>query len=90
MKPIEIHIEGYKIVIEKENNTAIDIAEAQKKDDEKIVAVPYYPYPERRTTGDWWMHPFANWTSDDVFNTITTNPPTIVRDTMVGKKDKDE
>lgn len=37
MKPIEIHIEGYKIVISKDEQPEV------AKDNEKMVYIPYQP-----------------------------------------------
>ena len=88
MKPIEIHIEGYKIVIseDKEEPTVT------KDNEERIVYIPspypVYPTPNTPFPNDPWR-PYVTWTCDDVFNTNTTDSPTPIRDMMVGRNDHD-
>ena len=55
MKPIEIHIEGYKIVIseEKQEETIVN-------KDENIIK--YVPYPTIPTTPVLAKYPYATWT----------------------------
>ena len=73
MKPIEIHIEGYKIVIS-EDEKKDKVVEAVKADeaggDEKLKIV-YAPCPlqERPHVGDWWTYPNATWSNDIVLTT---------------------
>ena len=87
MKPIEIHIEGYKIVISKDETIA---SEATEKREEKDGIV-YVPTPTQPTTGEWWRYPFATWTANDVLNgTSTASDFHPVRDAMVGKKETDD
>lgn len=79
MKPIEIHIEGYKIVISKDDEQP-DIL--KYKQDEKIT-IPSYPnYPVVPTNPD----PDVIWTAGEMTVTNTeTKCKTPVRDIMVGK-----
>ena len=81
MKPIEIHIEGYKIVISKEDEQP-DIL--KDKRDEKIT-IPSYPnYPVIPTNPI--MYPYVTWTYGEMPVTNTeTKCETPVRDMMVGK-----
>ena len=83
MKPIEIHIEGYKIVISKDEDKTDDCITVKE---EKISVPNYYPtYPVHPTTGEWWRYPFATWTADDAFNTTMTCPENC--HTQVTEKD---
>ena len=101
MRPIEIHIEGYKIVISKEDD-ASDLIRQQLKDKTKsqenegtiTPSQPYKVYPtcpnDPRPYG-WWEKPFATWTSEDSLSNIkATTDFHIVRDAMVGKTEKME
>ena len=54
MKPIEIHIEGYKIVISKEDDVSDYIREAMKDKTVTYPVVPTCPNPQ------------VTWTSEDV------------------------
>lgn len=76
MKPIEIHIEGYKIVISKEDE------QPNITKDEKIT-IPSYPnYPVVPKI----IYPYVTWTGGEVTVTNTeTKCETPVRDRMVGK-----
>ena len=78
MKPIEIHIEGYKIVITKEDEQP-DVTKKEK--DEKIT-IPSYPnYPVVPLN-----YPYVTWTGGEVTVTnVETKCETPVRDRMVGK-----
>lgn len=99
MKPIEIHIEGYKIVIEEDKQPEV---KDEKEDTVKEDTIKYVPYPvvptiptvEPNTSqpNDWWRYPYVTWTKDDVLSNIntTTTYPTPVRDAMVGKRVTDE
>ncbi len=81
MKPIEIHIEGYKIVISKDDEQP-DITKEEKY--EKITMPPYYPnYPVVPTT----LNPYVvTCTSGEMTVTNTeTKCETPVLDRMVGK-----
>lgn len=80
MKPIEIHLEGYRIVISKDDEQP-DVL--KDKQDEKITMPPYYPnYPVTPTN----INPYITWTSGEVTVTNTeTKCETPVRDRMVGK-----
>ncbi|MBP5781932.1 MAG: hypothetical protein J6W04_00150 [Bacteroidales bacterium] len=64
MKPIEIHIEGYKIVISKDDSSK---ESAEKKEDTATVPLqpPYTPYAV------WNVD--ANWKAPDV--TLTSSEP---------------
>lgn len=104
MKPIEIHIEGYKIVISKEDDKdggdnkkeKITYTPKPKKDDDDKddLTLPYTPpicpnLPYVPQNPDWWRYPYVTWTNDDVFNIgSTSDKSTIVRDFMVGKRKK--
>ena len=82
MKPIEIHIEGYKIVISKEDEDKITV---NKKAEENIITYPVYPtqpevakypyvtwyYEDKNSTGDWWRYPFQSWISNEIV--VNTN-----------------
>ena len=81
MKSIEIHIEGYKIVISKEDEQP-DVTK-----DEKIT-IPSYPnYPVVPTNPDLCKYPYVTWTGGEmtVTNTTGTEHPTPIRDAMIGK-----
>lgn len=67
MKPIEIHIEGYKIVIseDKETQEADKVGEAGGDEKQKIIYAPC-PLKERPHVGDWWTYPNATWSNDVV------------------------
>lgn len=100
MKPIEIHIEGYKIVIsedghvtEKPHTVPIENHKDDyiiHKDDHVIKTYPTWP-PES-PDGQWWNKPYVTWSNEDnlkivptTTNTTTTNPVgTPVRDAMTG------
>ena len=87
MRPIEIHIEGYKIIIMEDKEPE----PTKVREEDVIKYVPYPVVPTKPTTGDWWQHPFATWTADDVLNgTSTASDFHPVRDIMVGKKVTDE
>lgn len=82
MKPIEIHIEGYKIVISKEDEQP-DIL--KDKQDEKITIPPYKVYPTTPQNPDQFKYPYVTWTGGEVTVTNTeTKCETPVRDRMVG------
>lgn len=75
MKPIEIHIEGYKIVISKDDEQ-LDIS---KDKQDKNITIPSYPnYPP--------VIPTVTWASGEMTVTNTeVKCETPVRDRMVGK-----
>ena len=83
MKPIEIHIEGYKIIISKEDEQ-LDVTKEEK--DEKIT-IPSYPvYLTAPQNPDKFNYPYGTWTCGEVAVTNTeTKCETPVRDRMVGK-----
>lgn len=81
MKPIEIHIEGYKIIIMEDKEPEV----TEEKED-KITYVPYPVYPTTPQQPDWWKYPYVTWTGGEVTVTNTeTKCETPVRDRMVGK-----
>lgn len=94
MKPIEIHIEGYKIVIseDKDDKPSITVPEQEyhgiKMPPTEPYTIPCTPGPDR---GDWWNKPYVTWTNDDSMNIPqTTNIPPkttegIVSEIMKGK-----
>ena len=75
MKPIEIHIEGYKIVIT-EDKEEPKINYVPKKEDEDLLKkygdawkqpdIINVPYIMPTTTGEWWKYPTVTWTSGNV------------------------
>ena len=84
MKPIEIHIEGYKIVISKDEKES---EPTKEKEFEKITYVPYPVNPTSPQKFDWWEYPYVTCTHYDETNLTNTNKTadTPVRDCMVGK-----
>ena len=85
MKPIEIHIEGYKIVISEDEQPEI----TEEKESEKITYIPYPINPTVPPNPDWWRYPYVTWKAPDVTVTNTTDYKakfTPVRDAMVGKE----
>lgn len=84
MKPIEIHIEGYKITISEDKKEPEIIKE---KEFEKITYIPYPVNPASTPEPDWWKYPYVTWSNGDVTitNTTDTKIETPVRDRMVGK-----
>lgn len=82
MKPIEIHIEGYKIVISKDEKES---ESTREKEFEKITYVPYPVNPTTPQKPDWWEDVYV-----DTTNLTNTNKTaeTPVRDCMVGKECK--
>ena len=82
MKPIEIRIEGYRIVISKDDEQP-DVTKEEK--DEKIT-IPSYPnYPVVPTNPDVNKYPYITWTGGETTVTNTeTKHDNPVRDRMVG------
>ena len=78
MKPIEIHIEGYKIVISEDENV-----EKPDENQRHTITIPCYPPTV--------INPTVTWTSDDSLNIgvgktggVTNSSTTkIIRDYMV-------
>ena len=96
MKPIEIHIEGYKIVISEDKVTSgykevvekaqpITVPGMSEPDWTKVY--PTYPDSTSPQNPDWWRYPYVTWTGGDttITNTTEYKAETPVRDTMVGK-----
>ena len=84
MKPIEIHIEGYKIVISEDKEPEVT---KEKEETIKYVPYPIIQTPNTPQPNDWWSHPYVTWTCGEVSTTNTTKPDFHpVRDTMVGKE----
>ena len=76
MKPIEIHIEGYKIVIsEDKDEPSVKKVTVPADDDLKLPFNPDWPYPSR--------YPYVTWTDDDTFNIKTTSDFQPIRQGMV-------
>ena len=68
MKPIEIHIEGYKIVISEDKNE-----ETKEKEADVIKYVPY-PITPTPMTPDMTKYPYVTWTNmDDIRTTSDIN-----------------
>ena len=83
MKPIEIHIEGFKIVISKDDEQP-DVTKEEK--DEKITIPPYPNYPVVPTN----PNPYVTWLGGELTVTNTeTKCETPVLDRMVGKVSDD-
>lgn len=84
MKPIEIHIEGYKITISEDKK---EPEATKEKEFEKITYIPYPVNPASTPEPDWWKYPYVTWTNEDVTitNTTDTKIETPVRDKMIGK-----
>lgn len=87
MKPIEIHIEGYKITISEDKKESEVTKEEATKEVEKITYIPYPVNPASTPEPDWWKYPYVTWTASDVTITNTTDKKieTPIRDRMVGK-----
>lgn len=87
MKPIEIHIEGYKITIAeddgKENKITVDkfTIPAIPVQDHKIEAKPYMPIQDDwyRTPPSWWQNPPMWW--EKPYCTCSDNDPNVVKGT---------
>ena len=76
MKTLEIHIEGYKIVITKEDE------QPNITKDEKITIPSYPDYPVVPPN----LYPYVTWTGGEMTVTNTEiKCETPVRDRMVGK-----
>ena len=83
MKPIEIHIEGYKIIISKDDDQP-DVTKEEK--DEKITMPSYPVYPTTPQNPDQFTYPYVTWTGGEPTVTNTeTKCETPVYDRMVGK-----
>lgn len=103
MKPIEIHVEGYKIVIS-EDDKKLQNESVDKKDDDDdslklkvcppYVPCPYVPYvpPTIQPQDDWWRYPYVTWTNEDSLSNIKTTSADVhpVRDIMTGKDNHEE
>ena len=83
IKPIEIHIEGYRIVISKDDEQP-DVTKEEK--DEKITMPSYPNYPVVPAN----LNPYVTCTAGEMTVTNTeTKCKTPVRDIMVGKVNDD-
>ena len=101
MKPIEIHVEGYKIVIS-EDDKKLQNEPIDKDDDDSLklkdcppyIPCPYVPYipPTIQPQDDWWRYPYVTWTNEDSLSNIKTTSTDIhpVRDIMTGKDNHEE
>ena len=72
MKPIEIHIEGYKIVISEDK---------ERKDESLTVPVkdekPFEPYiPPITVDKEWWKYPYVTTTGTDKPMKVTLDSET--------------
>lgn len=97
MKPIEIHIEGYKIVISEDDGKPKVTEEKVKEDDTLVykpkpntlpytIPCPYTPPTIAPYNDEWWKYPYVTWTGGEVSTTNTTKPDFHpVYDTMIGK-----
>ena len=91
MNPIEIHIEGYKIVISEDKETEIKKTEQKEemKIGDRINYVPYPVVPCSSQPADWWSSPHITWCGPEPTVTNTTKADstfTPIRDAMVGKE----
>lgn len=77
MKSIEIHIEGYKIVITEEKQA--EVSKDEKKTTAPFPICPTNPYVDK--------YPYVTWTGGEMTttNTIGTEKFTPIRDVMTGK-----
>ena len=74
MKPIEIHIEGYKIVISEDDKE--NITYKQENDDDDTIPYPNYPHnlpypyvpPTIQPQDEWWKYPIT-WLSKTKYKT---------------------
>lgn len=79
MKPIEIHIEGYKIVISEDDKK--DITYKQEKDDDGTIPSPNYPHtvpypyipPTIQPQDEWWKNPIITWSTNTDKTSININ-----------------
>lgn len=93
MKPIEIRIEGYKIVISKDDDGDESITYMPKGKDDGLIDVPNLPHtipcpyvpPTIQPTDDWWRNPSVTWKYEGTVTKPTKTEPTPVRDRMVGR-----
>ena len=94
MKPIEIHIEGFKIIISKEEDGDESITYMPKGKDDGLIDVPNLPHtipcpyvpPTTPQNPDVDKYPYVTWTGGEVTITNTeTKCDTPLRDRMVGK-----
>lgn len=97
MKPIEIHVEGYKIVISEDDKKLKNESVDKKDDDDSLklkVCPPYVPYvpPTIQPQDDWWRYPYVTWTNEDSLSNIKTTSVDVhpVRDIMTGKDNHEE
>lgn len=102
MKPIEIHVEGYKIVISEDDKKLQNESIDKKDDDDSLklkvcppyVPCPYVPYvpPTIQPQDDWWRYPYVTWTNEDSLSNIKTTSADVhpVRDIMTGKDNHEE
>lgn len=88
MKPIEIHIEGYKITIAeddwKENKITVD-KYAIPVHEHKIEAKPYVPIADDwyRTPPSWYQNPPMWW--EKPYCTWSDNDPNVVKGTTTAE-----
>ena len=83
MKPIEIHIDGIKIVISEDESSKI----TEEKQDGKITYIPYPVYPTMEQP-DWQKYPYITWIGGETTLTNTSDYKielSPIRDIMVGK-----
>lgn len=92
MKPIEIHIEGYKITIaeddNKENKITVDkfTVPTIPVQDHKIEAKPYKPIVDDdwyRTPPSWYQNPPMWW--EKPYCTWSDNDPNVVKGTTTAE-----
>lgn len=101
VKPIEIHVEGYKIVISEDDKKLQNESIDKKDNDDSLIncpkpnicpyVMPYIP-PTIQPQDDWWRYPYVTWTNDDNLSNIKTTSADIhpVRDIMTGKDNHEE
>ena len=85
MKPIEIRIEGYKIVIEEDDRKPDGAKECAEPMKDALPTHPFIPC----TPEAWWEHPYVTWTGGEQSTTNTAKVESQpVRDAMVGKTEE--
>ena len=99
MKPIEIRIEGYKIVISEDEKITVNDHAVPLEDHKDDNVVKTYPsWPPKTPDNEWWQYPYVTYTNADnitvpyttggVINmTSTASDFHPVRDAMVNGTD---
>ena len=85
MKPIEIHVEGYKIVISEDKDEGKPERKINIPGDDLTLPIAHPYTPPTVQPYDWWRYPYVTWTKDDSLSNLGTTGTTAtpVRDFMV-------